>query len=207
MYDRSSLWVLGNYSFFVRSGYQRIRLNNADTLAGLMGTAYLSPDQSKIVVVYVNMASSTQKIATTFDHLPAGLQAVSNKVYITNSSYNLKKYGNAASESYSQEREISLPARSVATVVYELKIGTALPAAVSKKEAVRIYPNPAEKASRITLQLPAAKSADASIFFFGRKIAFLRKMGKYKRKADRATTGELVQGVYPVRIQCDGIYY
>ena len=49
--DKANLWALGNYSFFIRPGYQRIQLNGADDLGSLMGTAYMSPDKSKIVSV------------------------------------------------------------------------------------------------------------------------------------------------------------
>jgi O-glycosyl hydrolase len=119
VYDRSSLWALGNYSFFVRPGYQRIKLDGADNLSGLMGTAYIAPDRSKIVTVYVNMDYDAHKIQTDFMNL-SGLQPLTNKVYITSSSYNLKKYGSISSESYTPEREITIPARSVVTVVYEM---------------------------------------------------------------------------------------
>lgn len=48
------LWTLGNYSRFVRPGYVRIALDGADDLDTLAGTAFISPDGSRIVSVFVN---------------------------------------------------------------------------------------------------------------------------------------------------------
>jgi O-glycosyl hydrolase len=53
-----NLWVLGNYSRFIRPGFKRIDMAIDDTdLNGLMGSAYLSPDGNRIVMVFVNMGS------------------------------------------------------------------------------------------------------------------------------------------------------
>jgi len=38
------LWAFGNYSRFIRPGYQRIELTGADNKFGLMGSAYLSAE-------------------------------------------------------------------------------------------------------------------------------------------------------------------
>ena len=59
--DNINLWVLGNYSRFIRPGYKRIdhATNQIESLNKLMGSAYLSPDGKRIVVVYVNMGSAT----------------------------------------------------------------------------------------------------------------------------------------------------
>ena len=48
------LWVLGNYSRFIRPGYKRIELSNADDLDTLAGTAFISPDAHQMVMVFVN---------------------------------------------------------------------------------------------------------------------------------------------------------
>ncbi|MDP4273842.1 MAG: glycoside hydrolase [Bacteroidota bacterium] len=54
------LWALGNYSFFIRPGYTRVELQGADDLNSLVASAYLAPDKSQLVIVYVN--SSFDKI-------------------------------------------------------------------------------------------------------------------------------------------------
>ena len=48
------LWVLGNFSRFIRPNYKRIDLAGADDVDTLAATAYLSPDQRQIVAVFVN---------------------------------------------------------------------------------------------------------------------------------------------------------
>lgn len=49
--DNSNLWVLGNYSRFIRPGYKRIDhiTNKEENLNKLLGSAYLSPDGKRIV--------------------------------------------------------------------------------------------------------------------------------------------------------------
>ena len=49
-----TLWVLGNYSSFVRPGYVRVDLDGADDLDTLAATAFLSADATRLVVVFVN---------------------------------------------------------------------------------------------------------------------------------------------------------
>lgn len=48
------LWALGNYSFFIRPGYDRVSLEGAEDLDGVIASAYASPDGGKIVAVFVN---------------------------------------------------------------------------------------------------------------------------------------------------------
>jgi O-glycosyl hydrolase len=48
------LWGLGNFSRFVRPGYVRVALDGADDLDTLAGTAFLAPDGSRLVMVFVN---------------------------------------------------------------------------------------------------------------------------------------------------------
>ncbi len=48
-----NLWVLGNYSLFVRPGYFRVDLTGADS-KDFCGTAYVSPDGKTVVAVYTN---------------------------------------------------------------------------------------------------------------------------------------------------------
>lgn len=54
-----TLWALGQFSFFVRPGYLRVLLTGADDLNELLATAFLSPDERKIVIVAVNSSSRT----------------------------------------------------------------------------------------------------------------------------------------------------
>lgn len=48
------LWALGNFSRFIRPGFKRIELTNADDLNSVAGSAYISPNKKEVVIVYVN---------------------------------------------------------------------------------------------------------------------------------------------------------
>lgn len=52
--DNPNLWVLGNYSLFIRPGYTRVDLAHKES-KDFFGSAWKSPDGSKLVVVYTNM--------------------------------------------------------------------------------------------------------------------------------------------------------
>jgi hypothetical protein len=56
------LWALGNYSFFIRPGYTRVETEGANDLDTLVATAYLAPDHSCIVVVFVNSGYNQEDI-------------------------------------------------------------------------------------------------------------------------------------------------
>jgi len=105
-----NLWVLGNYSLFVRPGYQRVDLNIPQQSKIFFGSAYLSPDKSKLVVVYTNATKKSIKISTDIKSLDKKTSSV--KQYTTSAAKDLKLE--------SDQQTGVLPARSVATLVYEL---------------------------------------------------------------------------------------
>ncbi|MCL2879445.1 MAG: hypothetical protein FWF29_04290, partial [Treponema sp.] len=112
---RDTLWVLGNYSFFIRPGYTRIALNGADDLKTLMGSAYIAPDKSRIVAVYVNMDTAAHRITSDFSG--AGGLPHSYSAYISSEQNNLKMA--CADKPFSTSEKLEIPARSVYTVVYD----------------------------------------------------------------------------------------
>ena len=103
-----NLWALGNYSRFVRPGYQRVAVDGADDLTGLMSTAYLSPDGKQMVVVMVNMsrARRTANLSIT------GFEAKDFKKYVTDKDHDL-----SLDSSDNGVSSIAIPSRSVTTVV------------------------------------------------------------------------------------------
>lgn len=114
--DNRNLWVLGNYSRFIRPGYQRVGLTGADDLNGLMGSAYVSPDGLEAVVVYVNMAQSNQSV--TLSITDSNKQVAGVKKYTTSSALALN-YDRNLPYDYTGEA-IEIPARSVVTLVVDL---------------------------------------------------------------------------------------
>ncbi len=106
-----NLWVLGNYSLFIRPGYQRVDLNISEQSNQFYGSAYISPDKDKLVVVYTNASTKSVQMENTINGLDR--QVVSVEQYTTSNSMDLRQ------ESKSQQGYI--PAKSVVTFVYTLQ--------------------------------------------------------------------------------------
>jgi len=112
--DVKTLWVLGNYSRFVRPGYKRIETTPAGDLSGLMGVSFLSPNDREIVSVLTN--NSTKPISVEVGLSPLYQKRVrETKCYLTDKEHNLSKTDVTLGKS------LELPAKSVTTVVYSLK--------------------------------------------------------------------------------------
>ena len=114
--DNRNLWVLGNYSRFIRPGYQRVDLTGANDLNGLMGSAYLSPDGNQAVVVYVNMSHEAHPV--TVNVTGQNKQMVGMKKYTTSSSTALA-YDRTLPYEY-DGAPVEIPARAVVTLVIDL---------------------------------------------------------------------------------------
>jgi O-glycosyl hydrolase len=106
----ATLWALGNYSFFVRPGFTRVALDGADNLSGLMGTAYLSPDAKRVAAVYVNMGGEPAGVNAAFKGMKNPPRETA--LYITGADQTLQK-------APAPGGAISVPPRSIATVVYD----------------------------------------------------------------------------------------
>jgi hypothetical protein len=136
----ATLWALGNYSLFVRPGFQRISLvgtgvnaNNGDggvdpdNYMGLMGTAYKSPagykdkedrDIDRIVAVWVNMSTNSYKLASKFgdDRLPRYIRC-----YLSDSAATGGESGGGLGMRKAGHTNgvFTIPPKSVYTVVYD----------------------------------------------------------------------------------------
>jgi len=132
-----TLWTLGNYSLFIRPGYQRCDMKGASNLTGLMGSAYIAPDKSKLVAVYVNLNSGTLQITPQLTDI-SGYEYSTIDIYQTNQTSNLLK---VSSVDYTPEATLSVYGRSVMTFVYNLTpSGNAIENV--KQTALNCYPNP-----------------------------------------------------------------
>lgn len=113
-----NLWVLGNYSRFIRPGYTRIAMTGgADDINGLMGTAFLSPDKTKAVAVFVNNGKVARGVRFTADALGASLQTI--RKYVTDATHSLS-YDATLPETFSPDTRLVIPQRSVVTFVFDL---------------------------------------------------------------------------------------
>lgn len=109
--DDKNLWVLGNYSRFIRPGYKRVAVAGVDELNSLMASSWLSPDGGSLVTVLVNMSRTTRKINLA----PAGRAVLTTKSYVTDKDHNLTR-----DASMQDAADMQIPARSVVTVVMSL---------------------------------------------------------------------------------------
>ena len=133
-----NLWVLGNYSFFIRPGYKRIKSTGANNLAGLMCSAYFAPDSSRIVQVYVNWGSNPVSVSQIFENLPSNLKVDKITPYVTDSLNNLSR-----KNPFSDSSSYTITPRSVTTFVIDLVSKTVSTSNQIKNEAdFDIIPNP-----------------------------------------------------------------
>ncbi len=110
-YESKMLWTLGNYSRFIRPGYERVGVNLEGMeveSADLLVSAYQSTDDKKLVYVIINSASVPVNAQISNE----GKEVANFKSYITSEEHNLSpvelgKGGN----------DIIIPARSVLTIV------------------------------------------------------------------------------------------
>ena len=136
--SQPNLWTLGNYSLFVRPGFDRIKIShpvasnpildphptNPD-LTRLMATAYVSPfgatnakgePVDRIVVVYVNFASRSYRVASEFTdgRKPGYINCYRTDEFNTgdNGGFGMRREGHVGGQ-------LIIPARSVYTVVYD----------------------------------------------------------------------------------------
>lgn len=115
--DNTNLWALGQYSRFIRPGYQRIALHGdrEEDLNGLLGSAYLSPDGRRVVMVYVNMSGSD----ATVDMSVSGMKSPANvEAYLTNASCSMKRI-HCKSKAMMPNATVTVPARSIETFVVD----------------------------------------------------------------------------------------
>ena len=104
-----NLWVLGNYSLFVRPGYKRVDLT-LDESKDFFGSAYMAPEGDKLVVVLTNY-NKTNGITVDMPN-PEGVKAV--YTYTTTAEKNLKQ------ARFSLNDKVFIDPASVTTIVYYL---------------------------------------------------------------------------------------
>lgn len=101
------MWVLGNYSRFIRPGMVRVRCNLSEEQSiedGLLVSAYLDKEDQKLIFVYTNLSMEDKTIDIGLNDKV--------KVFVTSKDKSLEHKIESA-------RNISLEARSVSTVILE----------------------------------------------------------------------------------------
>lgn len=106
-----TLWVLGNYSRFIRPGYQRIAMELSESRS-FFGSAWISPGKDQIVAVYSNLSDKGVRLNETRENWANAPKSITT--YTTTGSKNLQENMLGSNE------QIVLEAESVTTVVYNL---------------------------------------------------------------------------------------
>lgn len=105
-----NLWALGNFSRFIRPGYERVKTSGAADLAGLMGVSFVAPDNSELITVYVNWSDNSIDIKENLTNLPDDIYIENAEVFVTNVNNDLRDVGDhALTDSY------SVPTKSIVT--------------------------------------------------------------------------------------------
>ncbi len=105
--DNPNLYVLGNYSRFVRPGYKRVELTTATPETSLFASAYVSGDGNTLVVVYTNQTDKKMRVNPTITGFSGNTKFVR---YVTTDTDKL------ARTNFS-DGNIVIPAKSVTTIV------------------------------------------------------------------------------------------
>jgi O-glycosyl hydrolase len=117
-YESKSLWVMGNFSRFIRPGMYRVNLSRSDsptpegTQESLMISAYKNVEDGRVVVVFVNWA--TRDYIIDLDCINLGQNVTINSwiPYVTDVDDDLTAYVNVPTTG-----NILIPSRSLVTLV------------------------------------------------------------------------------------------
>ncbi|MDR0394292.1 MAG: T9SS type A sorting domain-containing protein [Tannerella sp.] len=196
---RSSLWALGNYSLFVRPGYKRIELSGADNPNGLMGSAYIASDNSKIVAVYVNMDKADYTLDMSVENQTATLLSVEK--YVTSSNSNLKR-DNRQTISDGVVQTVSIPNRSVTTVIfnYDASSGIAPVEKDKKDKTVMISPNPVKAGESVRLNFFGSQSGKFNILLYSLSGQLISQQFLHKDNHIQIPFGTS-RGIYLIKIE------
>ncbi|MDE6403646.1 MAG: beta-glycosidase, partial [Muribaculaceae bacterium] len=104
-----NLWVLGNYSLYIRPGFQRVDLDLKES-KNFFGTAWKSPDNKRIVVVITNYDDANVMINLT-SKFDANHRVIHR--YTTSATKNLKQ------EFFKVGDQVFVDPHSVTTIVYD----------------------------------------------------------------------------------------
>ncbi len=109
------LWVLGNFSRFVRPGMQRVEIRGANhDIRGLMASAFKDDRSRRVTAVYINIGENPRQLILAFATASGQTTPTSITPYITSDRVGdeLKRYPEVGPGA-----AILIPAKSVVTLV------------------------------------------------------------------------------------------
>ncbi|MGE5944775.1 MAG: glycoside hydrolase [Flavobacteriales bacterium] len=111
-YESKMLWALGNYSRFIRPGYQRISMSSiqiGDNNKNFLFSGYKNPTTDELVVVLVNSGINSREINLQSQNHPLK----SRKAYITSATKSLELFD------LTESTNITIPGNSIVTIIYQ----------------------------------------------------------------------------------------
>lgn len=117
IYPARLLWILGNFSRFVRPGMQRVEMQGANhDVDGLMACAFKDDRNRRVVTVYINMGDSSREISLAFVASSGQRKPRSITPYVTSDrpGDELKLYSRISADT-----PVAIPAKSVVTLIVE----------------------------------------------------------------------------------------
>jgi len=109
-YESKMLWSLGNYSRFIRPGYQRVKVENPANSTidkDFLYSAYKDPATGKLVTVIIN--SGNNDVPVTLQHKASSLSSFT--VYVTSADKDLEV------QKVKSKKPFAVPAQSIVTIV------------------------------------------------------------------------------------------
>ena len=156
-------WSLGNFSRFIRPGYQRIELTGASNKYGLMGSAYLSPNLRQAVIVLVNVAAQAVEVEFSFAGLLAKGICDDYQIYITSDQAgdDLRSAGGGSLGSL-----VTIPGRSVVTLISRSTDDLPIFEGYNpdRYQLYQNYPNPFNEETSLAFNMVNEGSAKLSIY-------------------------------------------
>lgn len=107
-----TLWILGNYSRFIRPGYQRISVKYNES-AYFFGSAWIAPDKKDIVAVFTNLSDKGVRLNDIRNAWPSDINKINT--YVTRANKPLTRM------EVQNNHQIILEPKSVTTIIYQLK--------------------------------------------------------------------------------------
>ncbi len=111
IYPSKTLWAIGNYSRFIRPGFNRIEVDGAKTQThGTLVSAYQDPKSKRVVAVAVNMETESSQVDLNL----SGAWTIQPYITSDRPGDDLRKM-----RALKSSRELEVPARSVVTFVFD----------------------------------------------------------------------------------------
>jgi O-glycosyl hydrolase len=200
--EAKNLWMLGNYSRFIRPGSKRVDCLGAADKKSLMASAYKDAENGNLIIVAINVTDVEKDLSFSIEGAEDALVLTP---YITsdNAGDDLRE-----GITFSYSDGYIMPARSVVTFVGSLDEITGVEELNNLPDSHKLinnYPNPFNPDTTIEYQVSDKSRVVIDVFdTLGKKVDTLvnevKPAGNY---SVHFSPHELAGGVYIARMSCD----